>query len=180
VKSAEEPKLKMAAEGPKSMSSLQETEQPKVQKIASITPKRRRMASILDVVIESVKVSTPASAPATEGKIVKGSVDADTAQAVVEAGPLAPTEEGGEARPLEATERPSLLSEEGATKESKFPTPGAPAEELEFIVRHVSGKNIERTNCRSATLRQGSAVPSRVIGVWWGWWGWLPLLSAWQ
>jgi hypothetical protein len=49
VESTEEPISKTAAEQPKTLSSLQEAELSKVQKIASITPKRRRMASVLDV-----------------------------------------------------------------------------------------------------------------------------------
>jgi hypothetical protein len=87
VETAEVPKLKIAVEQSKALSSLQETELSKVQKIASLTLKRRRMASVLDAVIELVKVSTPASALAAEGKVVKGSTDADTAQAAVGAGP---------------------------------------------------------------------------------------------
>jgi hypothetical protein len=112
VESTEEPNPKIAAEQPKTLSSLPEVELPKVQKIASITPKRRRMASVLDVVIESVKVLPPASAPATEGEIVKGSTEASMTQAAVEVGPSTPTE----ARPLGATEesakaRPSDAAE---------------------------------------------------------------------
>jgi hypothetical protein len=71
TKSVEEPKPKIGTKQPKALSSLQEIELPKVQKIASVTPKRRRMASVLYTVIESVKVSTPSSAPAAQGRIVK-------------------------------------------------------------------------------------------------------------
>jgi hypothetical protein len=62
------------------VSSLQEAELPNLQKIVVVTPKRRRMVSVLDAVIESVKVSTPASAPVAEGKIIKGSAYACTTQ----------------------------------------------------------------------------------------------------
>jgi hypothetical protein len=65
-------------EQPKALSSLQETELPKVSKVAAITPKRR-MASVLDAVIESVKVSTPASAPDAEGEALKKSSEASMA-----------------------------------------------------------------------------------------------------
>jgi hypothetical protein len=47
VESTEEPIPKIAAEQPKTLSSLQEAELPKVQKVASITLKRRRMANVL-------------------------------------------------------------------------------------------------------------------------------------
>jgi uncharacterized protein (DUF2384 family) len=51
VESTEEPIPKTAVEQLKTLSSLQEAELLKVQKIASITLKRRRMASVLDVVM---------------------------------------------------------------------------------------------------------------------------------
>jgi hypothetical protein len=50
VESVEEPKVKIAAEQSKALSLLQETELLKVQNIASVTPKRRMMASVLDAV----------------------------------------------------------------------------------------------------------------------------------
>jgi hypothetical protein len=63
VESAKEPILKTVAEQPESaMSLLQEPELPKAKKTVSITPKRRRMASVLDAVMESTKVLTPSSA----------------------------------------------------------------------------------------------------------------------
>jgi hypothetical protein len=158
VESAEEPRVNISAEQSKALSSLQETELPKVQKIASVTPKRRRMASVLDVVIESVKVLTPASAPAAEEKIIKGSADVGTAQAAIKAGPSTPAEarpsgaaeEGAEARPLEAAEGPSLLRKEGATEESEFPAPGASTEELGFIVCHALGKKLSKEQIAEA------------------------------
>jgi hypothetical protein len=48
---AKETELKKAAEPSKASSPLQETELPKVSKIPAATPKRRRMASILDGVM---------------------------------------------------------------------------------------------------------------------------------
>jgi hypothetical protein len=63
----------------KALSPLQEIELPKVQKFSSVTPKRRRMDNVLDAVIESVKVSTPASAPAAEGEAIEKSSEATIA-----------------------------------------------------------------------------------------------------
>jgi hypothetical protein len=48
------------------------------------------MASVLDAIMESVKVQTPASAPNTEGEALKKSDEASMTQATSEAGPLAP------------------------------------------------------------------------------------------
>ena len=97
---AEELGLRKSTEQPKALSPLQETELPKVSKIPAITSKRRRMAIVLDAVIESVKVSTPTSAPDAEGEALKQSSEASMAQATVEAGPSDPAE----ARSSEAAE----------------------------------------------------------------------------
>jgi hypothetical protein len=151
VESTEEPIPKIAAEQPKTLSSLQEAELPKVQKIASITPKRRRMASVLDAVMESSKALTsdPAEAPNMEDKNTKKSAEAVMTQVETGAGPTAPVEarpaeiveKNAESRPLDAAEVPLSLEKEKATEESEFPAPEAPTEELEFIVCHVVGKN---------------------------------------
>jgi hypothetical protein len=52
AKTAEEPELRKSAEQPKTLSQPQETELPKVSKIPAVTPKRRRMAGVLDAVME--------------------------------------------------------------------------------------------------------------------------------
>jgi hypothetical protein len=57
----EEPELEESTGLLKILSPPPEPELPKVSKIPAITPKRRRMASVLDAVIESTRVSTPAS-----------------------------------------------------------------------------------------------------------------------
>jgi hypothetical protein len=59
-KTVEEPELKESAGQAKTLSLPPEPELPKVSKIPAITPKRRRMASVLDAVMESTKVQTPA------------------------------------------------------------------------------------------------------------------------
>jgi hypothetical protein len=51
----------------------------RASKIPAVTPRRRRMASVLDAVMESMKVQTPASAPDTEGEALKKSDEADMA-----------------------------------------------------------------------------------------------------
>jgi hypothetical protein len=127
---AEEPKLKKAREQLKALSPPCEIELSKVLRIPATTPRKRRMASMLDVVMESMKASTPASAevPSSEGEILKKSDETGTAYAVSEAGPSV----FAEARPLETA--PLILEKEGASEKSKSPVPEAPAEELEFII----------------------------------------------
>jgi pyruvate/2-oxoglutarate dehydrogenase complex dihydrolipoamide acyltransferase (E2) component len=126
TESAKEPKPKIAAEQLKALSPLQETELPKVQKIASLTPKRRRMASVLDIVIESVKVSTPTA----EGEALKKSSEATIAQTTAEAGPSIPAK----AKSLEDAGEPLMLEKECCAEEFESPAPGASIKELEFIV----------------------------------------------
>jgi hypothetical protein len=76
------------------------------------TPKRRIMASVLDAVMESTKVLTPASTevPNIGEKNTKETTEAVMTQFETEAEPLAPTETG----PMEVVEKnieaePSML-----------------------------------------------------------------------
>jgi hypothetical protein len=155
VESTEEPNPKIAAEQLKTLSSLQEAELPKVQKIALVTPKRRRMASVLDAVMESTRALTPASAesPSVEGKNIKKSVEVGMTQVAAEVEPYAPAqvrpsetiEKCAETRPSDAAKASILLEKEKATEGSESPVPGASTEELEFIVRNASGKNYQKS-----------------------------------
>jgi hypothetical protein len=61
-----------------------EAKLPKVQKASAATPKRRRMASVLDIVLETTKSLSPAP--------TKKIAEATKIQAEAEAGPSAPTE----------------------------------------------------------------------------------------
>jgi hypothetical protein len=67
---AEEPKLKKAADRLKALSPPRDTELPKASRIPAATPRKRRMSSVLDTVMEFVRASTFASAevPSTEGE----------------------------------------------------------------------------------------------------------------
>jgi hypothetical protein len=126
----EEPKMEKTAEELKVLSPPYAKELPKVSNISIATPRKRRMSSVLDVVMESVKTSTPASAeaPWTEAKVSKKSDEVRIAQTIYEAGPSV----SAEARPSEIA--PLILEKEGVPEKSKSPAPQAPTEELEFIV----------------------------------------------
>jgi hypothetical protein len=58
----EEPKSEKAAEQLKVLSPATTTELLKPSSVSATTPRKRRMASVLDVVLESAKMSAPASA----------------------------------------------------------------------------------------------------------------------
>jgi hypothetical protein len=104
------------------------------------------MANVLDAIMESVKTSThvSAEAPRMEAKVSKEPNEAGMAQTISKAGPSVPTE----ARPSEIA--PIILEKEGAYEKSKSPTPGAPAKDLEFIVRHASGKQLSEEQIAEA------------------------------
>jgi hypothetical protein len=79
TESAKESELKKVTEQPKALSPLQEMELSKATKILAATPRRRRMASVLDAVMESIKIPTPASAPDIEGEVLKKCRETSTA-----------------------------------------------------------------------------------------------------
>jgi hypothetical protein len=146
-KTVEEPELEESAGLPKILSPPSDPELPKVSKVPAITPKRRRMASVLDAVLESTRAPTPASA--------KGDAKAATTRVEVKVGPSVPIETG----PIETSEHdteqgPSdatlILEKEGATKKVKSPTPEAFTEELDFIIRHASGKQLSEEQIAEA------------------------------
>ena len=127
---AEEPKPKIAAEQLKVSSLFQGTEVPKIAKIASVTPKRRRMASVLEAILESTKALTPSSteAPSVEGENTKKFTEVVITQVATEAGtsalaearPSEAVEKGAETRPSDAAKAPLLLEKERATEEPLF------------------------------------------------------------
>jgi hypothetical protein len=128
------------------LSPSAEVTMPKAQKGLAATPKRKRMASVLDV-LETIKASS-----STPGKIAKASkvqieteikpteAEASMSQASDEAGPSEPAKE----KPLETGEKaPEEEAIEHILLEKVVaPTPEAPSEGLDYIFRHASGKRL--------------------------------------
>jgi hypothetical protein len=137
-KTAKKPEPRRLVEQQKTLSPPQELELPKVSKIPAITPKRRRITSVLDTVMESSKIQTPASTPDRKGEIPKKSSEAGLSLDTAEARTSAPIK----AYASEAT--PLTLEEENVPKKVKSPTPKMLVEELDFIVRHASGKQLSK------------------------------------
>jgi hypothetical protein len=96
------------------------------------------MASVLDAVLESTTASTPASA--------KETTEATTTRAEVEDGPSVPIEtwpiESRQSIEQEPLDVALVLKKEDAPKKVESPTPEASTEELDFIIRHASGKKL--------------------------------------
>jgi hypothetical protein len=141
-KAAEEPALEESVGLPKILSPPPEPDLPKVSKAPTITPKRRRMASVLDTILESIRAATPASAKEAE---------AETGPSVsIETGPVE-TWQNIEQGPSDAV---LVLGKEDAPKKVEFPSPEAFTEELDFIIRHTSGKK-----CRKRKLLRLNTMP---------------------
>jgi hypothetical protein len=124
-----------------------EPELPKVAKTPAITPKRRRMASVLDAVMETTRALTEAAITPT-----KKVVEAVVARVETEAEPSAPIE----AEPA-ATERAEqecrdtgMALEKDAPKKAKSPIPEAPFEDFDFIIRHALGKRLSEKEIAEA------------------------------
>jgi hypothetical protein len=119
-------------------------EAPKIQKYLAATPKRKRMASVLDV-LETIKTSSsnsgkiakaPKAEVETETKLTE--TEATMSRADAETGPSEPIKEksleiGEKSAEEEAIEH--ILPEKSAA-----PTPEALKENTEYIIRHASGK----------------------------------------
>jgi hypothetical protein len=131
VDPVKEPESEKAAKQPKVLSPAAVTGLPKPSSTTTATPRKRRMASILDAVLEFVKALVYVSAEAsgeTSGD-AKEATTASTTNVLAEAGP-------SEAAPIG-------LVEESAPEKSKSPAPEAPPQgDLEFIVRHASRKQL--------------------------------------
>jgi hypothetical protein len=98
-----------------------------------MTPKKRRMASILDVVLKSTNIPTPASIEAPKDN-VEESREVPTTNA-------SPTYTEAEASRIKLAE----LAEESLPKEPTLPTPKVPSQvDLEYIVHHASGKQLSK------------------------------------
>jgi hypothetical protein len=123
---AREPELEKTVMMPKILSPLIETELPKVTKAPATTPKRRRMASVLDDVIETTKTLTPVPA--------RKVIETATAEAEAEAVPS----EYVEMKPATTEER----AQQEIVEEAKCPGPEALSENPDFIIRHASGKRL--------------------------------------
>jgi hypothetical protein len=111
-----------------------EPELPKVAKTPAITPKRRRMASVLDTVMDTARALTPTP--------VKKVAEAATARTETEAGPSVPAE----AEPAKTEQRAEqessdaglILEKKVVPIKAKSAIPEAPSKDCDFIIRHAS------------------------------------------
>jgi hypothetical protein len=133
---AKKPELEKVIVLPEILSPPAEAELLKVTKAPAGTPKRR-MASVLDAVMETTRALTPPAA--------KKVAEAATARAETDVGPSVPAKAEPtttERRTEQESPDISMAVEKDVAKKSKSPAPEAPSENLDFIVRHASGKRL--------------------------------------
>jgi hypothetical protein len=152
-KAAEEPELGESAGLSKFLSSLPELELPKASKAPAITPKRRRMASVLDEVLESTRALTPAPGKET-AKATTICVEVETGHA-----------EARQSIEQEPSNVAPVLEKEDTPKKIESPTPEASTEGRDFIIQHASGRKLSeeeiaeaRHYARELKYRKGSLV----------------------
>jgi hypothetical protein len=137
------------AEGTKTseiLSPSAEVEVPKTQKDPAMTPKRKRMVNVLDV-LETIKSSstTPKKIAETPKVQIEASdAEATKHQAETEAGPSEPAK----VKSLETKE--TKAAEQILTEETGTATPEAFSEALNYILRHASGKQLTKKEKQEA------------------------------
>jgi hypothetical protein len=127
----------------------------KAEKSSAITPRRKRMVNVLDILETTDSIS-----PAPIKKVVeadKAQTKADTKQIEVEAAMIEARTDTG---PSEPTEKKSTEIEEMATEEKvteqistekvTTPAPEALKENIDYIIRHASGKRLSQEEEREA------------------------------
>jgi hypothetical protein len=126
---AKEPKLEKIVKMPEILSPPAKAELPKVQKAPAATPKRRRMASVLDAVMETTKVLSPAP--------TKKATKAVEVQAGAEARPSVPIEmktTAPEDKAEQQTSDTGMAAGQGMIEKAKYSASKAPAEDVDYII----------------------------------------------
>jgi hypothetical protein len=132
---AEELKVKM----PEILSPPSGAKLQKVQKVVAATPKRRRMASVLDAVMETMKALTPAP--------TKIAAEVINVEAGAEAGSSVPIEMKAvalEDKTEKQTSDTGMVAGQGITEEARSHAPEASSEDADYIIRHASGKKLSK------------------------------------
>jgi hypothetical protein len=148
---AEEPQVEKSIKKPEIMNPPIEAKLPKIQKASASTPKRRRMANVLDTVLEKTKALSPAptrkvveaAKAQTEIDTKRAEVEATKTQVETKAGPSAPSA----MKPIAPEEE---MAGQTAPEKVETATPEAPIENIDYIVRHASGKKLSEDEISEA------------------------------
>jgi hypothetical protein len=150
----EEPKIEETKEL-EILSHSVEVTVPKAQESLAVTPKRKRMVNVLDVLETMTTLrSTPSRKIAEASKLQSkaetkpAEVEAAASQASAEAGPSEPTDE----QPSEFEEKAAEeeVIEQSLPEKTLASSPEVLKENIEYIIRHASGKKLSKEEEREA------------------------------
>jgi hypothetical protein len=155
---AKEPWVEKILKMPEILSPPGETKLPKVQKAPAATPKRRRMANVLEAVLETTKALSPGSSKKiAEAAKIKAEAEAGRA-AHIETKAAAP-----EDKSEQQTSDTGMAEGQVMVEKAKSPTPEASFEDTDYIYCHASGKKVVRkrsfgsqTLCTKIEISEGS------------------------
>jgi hypothetical protein len=167
---AEEPHSEETMKMPEILSPPMEAKLPKAQKASAATPKRRRMANVLDAVLETTKalslapskkiakaqteaVTGQAEVETGQAKATTGQAKAKTGQAEAKTGPLMPSETKAVTSEVQADQQTSdtiLTAGQDMEERVKSPASEAQAEAADYIYRHASGKKLSEDEIAEA------------------------------
>jgi hypothetical protein len=141
VDKAERPKIEEIIKMLEILSPATEATVLKVQKGYAVTPKRKRIANVLDIVLETTKTLSPAPTRKVaetaklqpESDTKQAEIEAATIQAETKAGPSVPTE-------MERADPKEKSIEWISTEKVEAPGPEASNKSIDYIIRHASGK----------------------------------------
>jgi hypothetical protein len=127
----------------------------KSEKSSAITPKRKRMVNVLDILeTTDSKCSTPMKKVAetvkaqTEADIKQKEVEAATIEAEVDTGPSKSGEK--ESAKVEEVVSEEKVTEQTLTEKITIPAPEALKESIDYIICHASGKVLSKEEEREA------------------------------
>jgi hypothetical protein len=132
---AKEPQIEEIMKMPEILSPPTEAKLPKVQKASTATPKRRRMANVLDAVLETTKALSPAPTKKI-AEAAKAQTEAETGQAEAKATKTQVEAEAGPSAPIAV--KPAVPEEKMAgqiaSKKTETPAPEALIENVDYII----------------------------------------------
>jgi hypothetical protein len=134
---AEEPQVEKIVKMPGILSPPAEAKLLEVQKAPAATPKRRRMANVLDTVLETAKALSPSP--------IKKIAEAAKVQAEAEAEPAAPIETKVVAPEDKTDQRDSgagMAEGQDVAERAKSPAPEATVEDADYIYCQASRKKL--------------------------------------
>jgi hypothetical protein len=151
VDKAKEEKIEEIMKIPEILSPPTEEKLLKVQKTSAVTPKRRRMANMLDVVLETTKALSPAPTKKI-AEAAKEQAEAETGQAEAEATKIQAEAEAGPRAPVAVK---SVAPEEKTAgqdmaERARSPASKAQVEAADYIYRHASGKKLSEDEIAEA------------------------------